>query len=221
MSNKIKRNVWLLPYSNFQDFNYNPSKGLAVQVKKALLAKQNYQYVCRIKRVGVNIYDADEAIDEVEFLDNSGLLSIDVVIAFGLGQPDKLFKFEHTGTAKRNGISGQNDFCGRRLEKTLQEYGDISLEGKVAGWYSNQVVRDLTRTYEKRAGQREESSTAGDYLCAYMTEKLAVSPTLTNKGFFIHTKDYKPTQESTERDEAGHIIADFIEAFCDLKLKSK
>ena len=212
----MNRNVWLLPYSNFEGSDYNPSKGLAVQVRKTLLAKKEKQYVCRIKRVGVNIYAVDEAIDEVEFLDNSSQLKVDVIIAFGLGSPDGLFKFEHTGTAERNNISGQFDIFGRSLGITLKEYDDVDLKGKKAGWYSNETVHKLVRNCEKHAGQMTESPGAGSYLCGYMTQKLAASPTLTNKSFFIHTQNYLPTEENDNRNKAGSYIADFIESFCDL-----
>lgn len=211
------RNIWLLPYSNFEGDDYNPSKGLAVRVKHALLAKDK-GYICRIKRVGVNIYDADEAIDEIEFLDQSKSPLIDVVVAFGLGNPEGLFNFEHTGTAERNNIPGkQYDLFGRFVEKNLQEYDDINLEGKVAKWYYDKKIYELVRKCEARAGQKRESPGADNYLCGYMTQKLAASLTLTNKSFFIHTQDYSPTKESEQRNEAGRYIADFIDAFCDLK----
>ncbi|NEO81976.1 hypothetical protein [Moorena sp. SIO4G3] len=213
----MKHNIWLMAYSNFHCGNYNPSKGLAFQVRQSLRKKSSAekQYICRIKRVGVNIYDADEAVDEVEFLDNSGQFQIDAVIAFGVGGPQGLFKFEHTGSAARNEISDQYDLYGRPVNKKLQEYG-AKIEGQTAGWHYNERVHNLVRTYEQKAGQDSESPGAGSYLCGYMTEKLAVSQTLTNKGFFIHTKNYFPTEEDLDRNRAGLLIADFIEEFCDL-----
>ncbi|NES65004.1 MAG: hypothetical protein F6K24_06960 [Okeania sp. SIO2D1] len=213
----MKHNIWLMPYSNFNGGDYNPSNGLAVQIREALRQKSyaGKQYICRIKRVGVNIYDADEAVDEVEFLDNSGQFQIDVVIAIGLGGPEGLFKFEHTGSAARNDIGEQYDLYGRSVGEELKEYGK-EIKGQVAGWYSNERVRNLVITYEKRAGQNSESPGAGSYLCGYMTEKLAVSQTLTNKGFFIHTRNYNPTEADPDRNKAGVLIADFIESFCEL-----
>jgi len=213
----MKRNVWLMPYSNFSS-DYNPSWGLAIEIRNALRQKSASEklYNCRIKRVGVNIYDADEAVDEVEFLDNSDQLKIDVVIAIGLGEPEGLFKFEHTGSASRNDISGQYDLYGRSVDAQLREYG-IKIAGKVAGWYHHKDIHKLVRECEKKAGQKHESTGAGNYLCGYMTEKLAASPTLTDKGFFIHTQDYDPTKPDKERTKAGRLIANFIEKFCDIK----
>lgn len=213
----MKRNIWLMPYSNFNGDNYNPSKGLAIEIGEALRQQPSAekQYICRIKRVGVNIYDADEAVDEVEFLDNSGQLQIDVVIAIGVSAPEGLFKFEHTGSAAGNNIEDQYDLYGRSVPNILQEYGE-KIDGRVAGWYSNERVRNLVKACEKKAGQNSESPGAGSYLCGYMTEKLAASPTLTNKGFFIHTKSYSLEKPNPDRKKAGHLIADFIKSFCDL-----
>ncbi|NES24996.1 MAG: hypothetical protein F6K41_40330 [Symploca sp. SIO3E6] len=214
----MKRNIWLMPYSNFSGGNYNPSKGLAIQIREALRQKSSAekQYICRIKRVGVNIYDADEAVDEVEFLDNSGQFQIDVVIAVGLEESlEALFKFEHTGSAARNDIGEQYDLYGRSVGEELKEYGK-KIQGRVAGWYSNERVCNLVKACEKKAGQNSDSPGAGSYLCGYMTEKLAASQTLTNKGFFIHTKSYSPTEADPDRNKAGLLIADFIESFCDL-----
>ena len=209
----MARNVWLMPYSNFQKSHFNASWGLAYAVAKSLREDASGEYACRIKRVGVNIYDADEAVNEAEFQDQSPS-SLDIVIAFGEGGPDDLFNFEHTADASRNSIPDQYDLYGRPIPEILA-YGP-KLNGAVAGWYSNDDVRRLVRKFDNKAGQQQESPGAGDYLCGYMTEKLATSHVLSTKGFFIHTRSYDPKKSSEDRDRAGKIIAEFIEAFCSL-----
>ena len=211
----MQYNVWLMPYSNFGT-DYNPSWGVAYKIREKLLDKScsERRYACRIRRVGVNIYDANEAVDEVAFLDESGQLKIDVVVAIGenagLSVP---FDFEHKGVASANDISGQYDPYGRPIDGTPQAYGP-KIEGKVAGWYYNLNVRDLVNRYNQTAGNTSESPNAGNYLCGYMTERLASTPTLTDKAFFVHVKDFDPTKEEAGRDEAGDLLAGFIDSFC-------
>lgn len=211
----MKYNIWLMPYGNFGGENHNATWGICTKIKEELnkLESSEKNYNCRIRRVGVNIYDADNAVNEVEFIDESGELPIHIIIAFGTGGPDGLFNFEHTGDATHNGIGyNQYDLYGREIPNTLKEYG-TDINGATAGWYYSEKTKDLVRKTEYEAGQYNESSGAGDYLCGYMTEKLASSSALSGKSFFIHVQDIDPEKESETRNRSAILIANFIDQF--------
>ncbi|MDQ5766899.1 hypothetical protein [Thiothrix subterranea] len=211
----MQYNIWLMPYGNFCGDDHNSTWGVAVKIAEKLksFSTADKTYNCRIKRVGVNIYDADDAFDEVEFLEKSGQLNIHAVIALGTGGPDQLFNFEHTGIANGNTISDSYDLYGRAISTPLREYAD-NLSDTVAGWYFDDSIRHLVQKIESAGGQRSESTGAGDYLCAYMTEKLAASSVLSNKSFFIHIKDFDSAKDESGRNRAGQLIAGFVDRFC-------